>query len=56
LRELVYAVAAEDLAPTEANVNRLQEYGPGAGSGAVSLRLAGVPPEATALTHTARTP
>jgi DNA-binding CsgD family transcriptional regulator/tetratricopeptide (TPR) repeat protein len=49
LRELVYAVAAEDLAPTQANVNRLHELGALAGSRAVSLRLSGLPPEATAL-------
>jgi len=49
LRELVYAVAAEDLAPTEANVHRLHELGARAGSRAVSLRLSGLPPEATAL-------
>jgi hypothetical protein len=29
LRELVYAIAAEDLAPTEANVNRLHKLGHG---------------------------
>jgi DNA-binding CsgD family transcriptional regulator/tetratricopeptide (TPR) repeat protein len=49
LRELVYAVAAEDLAPTEANMTRLHELGARAGSRAVSLRLSGLPPEATAL-------
>jgi DNA-binding CsgD family transcriptional regulator/tetratricopeptide (TPR) repeat protein len=49
VRELVHAIAAEGLAPTEANVPRLRELGARAGSRAVSLRLSGLPPEATTL-------
>jgi DNA-binding CsgD family transcriptional regulator len=49
LRELVHAIAAEGLAPTEANVARLRELGARAGSRAVSLRLSRLPPEATTL-------
>jgi DNA-binding CsgD family transcriptional regulator len=49
LRELVHAIAAEGLAPTEANVARLRELGGRAGSRAVSLRLSRLPPEATTL-------
>ncbi len=49
LRELVHAIAAEGLAPTEANVPRLRELGARAGSRAVSLRLSRLPPEATTL-------
>lgn len=49
LRELVHAIAAERLAPTEANVPRLRELEAQVGSRAVSRRLSGLPPEATAL-------
>ncbi len=49
LRELVHAIAAEGLAPTEANVPRLRELGARAGSRAVALRLSRLPPEATTL-------
>jgi DNA-binding CsgD family transcriptional regulator len=49
LRELVHAIAAEGLAPTEANVPRLRALGARAGSRAVSLRLSRLPPEATTL-------
>jgi DNA-binding CsgD family transcriptional regulator len=49
LRELVHAIAAEGLAPTEANVPRLRGLGARAGSRAVSLRLSRLPPEATTL-------
>jgi DNA-binding CsgD family transcriptional regulator len=49
LRELVYAIADEDLAPTEANVPRLRELGGRAGSRALSARLSRLPPEATRL-------
>jgi DNA-binding CsgD family transcriptional regulator len=49
LRELVRVVATEGLIPVEANVSRLHELGARAGSRAVSLRLAHLPPEATAL-------
>ena len=47
LRELVHAIVAEGLAPTEANVPLLPELGARAGSRAVSLRLSRLPPEAT---------
>jgi DNA-binding CsgD family transcriptional regulator/tetratricopeptide (TPR) repeat protein len=49
LRELVYAIAAEGLAPTDANVPRLRELEARVGSRAVTRRLSGLPPEATAL-------
>jgi DNA-binding CsgD family transcriptional regulator/tetratricopeptide (TPR) repeat protein len=49
LRELVHAISAEGLAPTETNVSRLRELGARAGARAVSLRLSRLPPEATAL-------
>jgi DNA-binding CsgD family transcriptional regulator len=49
LRELVHVIAAEGLAPTEANMARLRELGARAGSRAVSLRLSRLPPEATTL-------
>ncbi len=49
LRELVHAVAAEGLAPTEANVPRLRALGGRAGSRAVSLRLSWLSLEATTL-------
>jgi DNA-binding CsgD family transcriptional regulator/tetratricopeptide (TPR) repeat protein len=49
LRELVHAIAAEGLDPTEANVPRLRELGGRAGSRAVSLRLSRLPSEATTL-------
>ena len=49
LRELVHTIAAEGLAPAEANVPRLRELAARAGSRAVSLRLSRLPPEATTL-------
>src|SRR5438034_818206 len=49
LRELVHAIAIEGVVPTEANVPHLRELEARAGSRAVSLRLAWLPPEATAL-------
>ena len=49
LRELVHAIAVEGVVPTEANVPHLRELEARAGSRAVSLRLAWLPPEATAL-------
>ena len=49
LRELVHAIAAEGVAPTETNVPRLRTLGARAGSRAVSLRLSRLPPEATTL-------
>ncbi len=49
LHELVHTIAAEGLAPTEANVPRLRELAAQAGSRAVSLRLSRLPPEATTL-------
>ena len=49
LRELVYAVAGEGLVPVSGNVPRLHELGARAGSRAVALRLAYLPPEATAV-------
>ena len=45
----MHAIAAEGLAPTEANVPRLRELEARAGSRAVSLRLSRLPPEATTL-------
>jgi DNA-binding CsgD family transcriptional regulator len=47
----VHAIAAEGVAPTEENVPRLQEISARAGSRAVTLRLAGLQPEARALAH-----
>jgi DNA-binding CsgD family transcriptional regulator len=49
LRELVHAIAVEGVVPIEANVPHLRELEARAGSRAVSLRLAWLPPEATAL-------
>jgi DNA-binding CsgD family transcriptional regulator/tetratricopeptide (TPR) repeat protein len=49
LRELVHEVAAEGLAPIEANVARLREIAARAGSRAVSTRLSRLPPEARRL-------
>ncbi len=49
LRELVHAISAEDLAPTEANVSRLHELEARAGSRIASMRLARLPHEATRL-------
>jgi DNA-binding CsgD family transcriptional regulator len=49
LRELAQSIAAEGLAPIEANVPRLHELAARAGSRAVSLRLSRLPPEATML-------
>ena len=49
VRELVRAIADEGLRPIAANVSSLRELGARAGSRAVSLRLARLPPEATAL-------
>ena len=49
LRELVHAIAVEGVVPTEGNVPRLRELEARAGSRAVSLRLAWLPAEATAL-------
>ena len=49
VRELVPVIAAEGLAPTEANVPRLRELGARAGSRAVALRLSRLAPEATTL-------
>jgi DNA-binding CsgD family transcriptional regulator/tetratricopeptide (TPR) repeat protein len=51
LRELVHAIAAEGLAPTEENVPRLRELGARAGSRAVSLRLSQLPAEARELAY-----
>jgi DNA-binding CsgD family transcriptional regulator len=49
LRELVHAIAAEGLAPTEEHVPRLSELGARAGSRTASVRLSRLPPEATRL-------
>jgi hypothetical protein len=49
LRELVYAIAAEGLAPTDVNVPRLRDLGARAGSRAASVRLSRIPPEARRL-------
>ena len=49
LRELVHAIVAEDLVPTEGNVPRLRELEAKAGSRIASLRLSRLPPEATRL-------
>ena len=47
LRELVHAISVEGVVPTEGNVPRLRELEARAGSRAVSLRLAWLPPEAS---------
>jgi DNA-binding CsgD family transcriptional regulator/tetratricopeptide (TPR) repeat protein len=49
LRELVHAVTAEGLAPTEEHVRRLRELEARAGSRTLSLRLSRLPLEATRL-------
>jgi DNA-binding CsgD family transcriptional regulator/tetratricopeptide (TPR) repeat protein len=49
LRELMHAIAAEDLAPTEQNVPRLHELGARAGSRAVTARLSRLPAESRGL-------
>jgi len=49
LRELVNRIAAEGLAPAAANVPRLRDLEARAGSRALLLRLARLPPEATRL-------
>jgi DNA-binding CsgD family transcriptional regulator/tetratricopeptide (TPR) repeat protein len=49
LHELVHAVAAEGLAPISVNASRVAAVAARAGSRAVSLRLAGLPQEATSL-------
>jgi DNA-binding CsgD family transcriptional regulator len=49
LRELMHAIAAQGLAPTEANVPRLRELGARAGSRAVTVRLSRLPPESRRL-------
>jgi DNA-binding CsgD family transcriptional regulator/tetratricopeptide (TPR) repeat protein len=49
LRELVYAVAAAGLGPTEGNVPRLRELGAQALSRTISLRMSRLGPEATML-------
>jgi DNA-binding CsgD family transcriptional regulator len=49
LRELMLAIAAEGLAPTEPNVPRLRELGARAGSRAVTIRLSRLPPESRRL-------
>jgi DNA-binding CsgD family transcriptional regulator/tetratricopeptide (TPR) repeat protein len=49
LRELVHVIAAERLAPVDANVHRLRELGARAGSRATAVRLARLPREATML-------
>jgi AAA ATPase domain len=49
LRELVYAVAADELAPIASNASRLPEIAARAGARAVSLRLARLPGQATRL-------
>ncbi len=49
LRELVHAVAADGLAPIAANASSVHEIAARAGSRAVSVRLAGLPREATRL-------
>ena len=49
LHELVQAIAAEDLAPTDVNMPRLRELGARAGSRAVSVRLSRLPPDARRL-------
>jgi DNA-binding CsgD family transcriptional regulator len=49
LRELMRAIAAEGLAPTEPNVSRLRELGARAGSRALTVRLSRLPPESRRL-------
>ena len=49
LRELVHTIAAEGLAPAEANVPRLRHLAARAGSRAVALRLSPLEPQATTL-------
>jgi DNA-binding CsgD family transcriptional regulator len=49
LRELMHAIAAEGLTPTEPKVPRLRELGARAGSRAVAVRLSRLPPEARRL-------
>ncbi len=49
MRELVHAVAADEIAPTGANAARVHETAARAGSRAVSIRLAGLPRDATRL-------
>jgi tetratricopeptide (TPR) repeat protein len=49
LRELMHAIAAEGLDPTEPNVPRLRELGALAGSRAVTVRLSRLPPESRRL-------
>jgi DNA-binding CsgD family transcriptional regulator len=49
VRELVHAVAADGLAPIATNASRLHGIAARAGSRAVSVRLAGLPREATRL-------
>jgi len=49
LRELVRAIAADGLAPTEANASRVHGIAARAGSRAVSVRLARLPHEASRL-------
>src|SRR5262245_3110048 len=49
LRELAHAVVADGLAPIAANASRVHGIAARAGSRAVSLRLAGLPREATTL-------
>jgi DNA-binding CsgD family transcriptional regulator/tetratricopeptide (TPR) repeat protein len=49
LRELVHAIRVEGVVPTQANVPHLRELEARAGSRAVSLRLAWLPAEATAV-------
>jgi DNA-binding CsgD family transcriptional regulator len=49
LRELTHTIAAERLAPTDANATRLCELAGAAGSRAVSMRLSRLAPEATML-------
>jgi DNA-binding CsgD family transcriptional regulator/tetratricopeptide (TPR) repeat protein len=51
LRELMHAIVAEGLAPIDENIPRLRELEAQAGSRAVTLRLSGLPPEASALAH-----
>ncbi len=49
LHELVQAIAAEGLAPTDVNMPRLRELGARAGWRAVSIRLSRLPPDARRL-------
>jgi DNA-binding CsgD family transcriptional regulator len=49
LRELMHAIAAEGLTPTDPNVPRLRELGARAGSRAVTVRLSRLPPESRRL-------